>query len=98
MTTAEKWYSVSAPEFHYYTHYKDVLKDFEQGLAKNGVKKTDYEDLEFDGAEGITIYINRVTNPKAWKILEEDYGYEPSLVHDEEGNEYTPEELKEKND
>ena len=94
MKIVEKSYYVSAPEYQDHSHYKSILEDFAAGLAENGVKKTDYVDLDFDGAEGVRIMINGVTNPKAWKILEEDYGYEPELVHDENGNEYTPQELK----
>ena len=83
-----KYYNISAPEYHYYGHYKDILKDFANQLEKSGIKRTDYEDLDFDGAEGVYIFINNVTNPKAWKILENDFGYEPSLWYDKNGNEY----------
>tara|TARA_Y100001951_G_scaffold81712_1_gene69958 strand:- start:596 stop:943 length:348 start_codon:yes stop_codon:yes gene_type:complete len=94
MKIVEKSYNVSAPEYLEYSHYKHILEDFKERLLKNGVKRTDYKDLDFDGAEGIMIKINGVTNPKAWEILEENYGLEPDLVLDDKGNEYNPEELK----
>jgi len=34
-----KHYSIFAPEYRHYHHYKDILKDF--------------EDLDFDGAETV---------------------------------------------
>ena len=94
MKIIEKHYNVSAPEYQDHSYYKNILEDFAERLAENGVKKTDYKNLDFDGTEGVMIMINGVTNPKAWEILEENYGLEPDLVLDDKGNEYTPDELK----
>ena len=83
-----KSYNIREPLYGIYDHYKDILIAFQSDLLKAGIKRIDYEDVDFDGAEGITIYLNGVTNPKAWKILEEKFGYESHYGLDEEGEEY----------
>jgi len=83
-----KHYDIREPLYEWCDHYKDILIAFQGDLLRAGIKRADYKDVDFDGAEGIMISLNGVTNPKAWKILEEDFGYEPTFWYDDEGNEY----------
>jgi hypothetical protein len=88
MKIVSKSYNIREPLYKVYDHYKDILIAFKADLLKAGIKRVDYEDVDFCGAEGITIMLNCVTNPKAWKILEEDFGYEPYFWYDDKGEEY----------
>ena len=88
MKIVSKFYDIEGSQYGVYDHYKDILIAFQSALLRAGIKRIDYEDVDFDGAEGVTIYLNGVTNPKAWKILEEKFGYEPHYGIDEKGEEY----------
>jgi len=83
-----KHYDIREPLYGWCDHYKDILIAFQGDLLRAVINRADYKDVDFDGAEGIMISLNGVTNPKAWKILEEDFGYEPTFWYDDEGNEY----------
>ena len=67
MKIVEKSYNVSAPEYLEYSHHKHILEDFKERLLKNGVKRTDYKDLDFDiwndkSPEEIKAMLNKQSN------------------------------------
>ena len=88
MNIVSKFYEIEGSLYGVYDHYKDILIAFQSDLLKAGIKRIDYESVDFDGVEGITISLNGVTNPKAWKILEEKFGYDSHYGIDEEGEEH----------
>ena len=88
MKIVSKFYDIEGSQYGVYDHYKDILIAFQSDLLKAGIKSSDYESVDFDGVEGITISLNGVTNPKAWKILEEKFGYDSHYGMNEEGEEY----------
>ena len=88
MKIVSKFYDIEGSQYGVYDHYKDILIAFQSDLLKAGIKRIDYESVSFDGVEGITISLNGVTNPKAWKILEEKFGYDSHYGIDEEGEEH----------
>tara|TARA_R110000803_G_scaffold171564_1_gene234464 strand:+ start:67 stop:336 length:270 start_codon:yes stop_codon:yes gene_type:complete len=87
MNIASKSYEISDPRYGI-LHYKDILIKFQGDLLSAGIERADYEDVDFCGAEGATIYLNGVTNPRAWEILEKDFGYESHYAIDEDGEEH----------
>jgi hypothetical protein len=88
MKIVSKFYDIEGSQYGVYDHYKDILIAFQSDLLKAGIKRIDYGDVDFCGAEGVNILLNGVTNPKAWKILEEKFGYESHYGIDEDGEEH----------
>ena len=73
----------------YWNSFKEITKSYSENDKQIDIKT--YDKI-------IDEIIKKPGSRHSDRSSGEDYGYEPSLVHDEEGNEYTPEELKEKND
>ena len=46
-----KSYDIKEPIYGVYDHYKDILIAFQSALLRAGIKRIDYEDVDFDGAE-----------------------------------------------
>jgi hypothetical protein len=95
MEIISKSYSWTVPKKYMpVKHYKEIIKDYEREFAKDGIKRSDYEQIDFDSDnQSIYMSISGVTSPDAWKVFEEHYGYSMSEAQDDEGNGYSEVEL-----